>query len=679
MCSAPDATSILFVSEVKQPPVVSVIAVPGSLPVLGGAMQPLLGEIATGRLDDDPADLDPLKLRTPCDEFVLAFRAANQVFVATPCQNDGSANAYTGSAPLPVPMIKVDLSGCANLAVDRAFVVDAAPADGRLDVLITPMNGGRPCVVHGPFTFGKDSTPAAPALGAFSNEWMLEADERALMVDDVNGDGALDLVTTKGIFVSGACDPALGSSAHVGLCDATPFAFALPIAFARHGDLNGDHIEDVVIANGVSDRVWVELGAGDGTFASFLVETQNEFTGDMVVADFDGDGVDDLVYTDRLCAEITPDCQGSDTLSIAFGRTTMGPEPVVNFGRIGRIRQLVSARLRAQDGGFDGITDLGVLFTDLASPQETKVANLYGVSDRALQAPFAIVTQQGTSSVESTPVQLAQGVFVPRDGPPHGDLAIVTGHSETSEAPALWLLQAEGGAELSMARTCRTPIEGVSDTWLAGAFVTAHNLDDDPEDEVVLVGGNGFFIGDPRATPGGTCFHLDAITTHEFIDASILRNIEPVPRPVPVVLEDVNGDGFADVITLGVIPSGEEVLAIYWNEKGSFSADRRSAITVATDPKLFASAVIAVILDADVAKELVLVGPSFGIQRLDVNNALELTPAVLLFAPSDLPFAAPRTVNTGDFNHDGVPDLVFGSELMLSLYLGAPENVGVVK
>lgn len=113
---------------------------------------------------------------------------------------------------------------------------------------------------------------------------------------DFNGDNKLDLVVVNHLFQVGNVSILPGDgTGHFG----TPTKFNVgddPLSVAT-GDFNGDGSMDLVVANegGFSDNVSVLLGDGMGSFgAATNFPVGGEQPGDVVVADFNGDGKLDL-------------------------------------------------------------------------------------------------------------------------------------------------------------------------------------------------------------------------------------------------------------------------------------------------------------------------------------------------------------------------------------------------
>jgi hypothetical protein len=119
-----------------------------------------------------------------------------------------------------------------------------------------------------------------------------------IVVDDMNGDGALDLVTggfspTEAVSVN-LGDGAGGFSAPMnhGLGPVSGFLGVTTVGVA---DMNGDGAPDVYGGNGTFDRVFVLLGDGSGGLGTAILSPANtETVPDLVAADIDVDGHLDL-------------------------------------------------------------------------------------------------------------------------------------------------------------------------------------------------------------------------------------------------------------------------------------------------------------------------------------------------------------------------------------------------
>ena len=156
---------------------------------------------------------------------------------------DGSFFSQTllpGYSPGSVSIADIDGDGALDLVVDDD---DNGPFDG--DIAYVHLGNGD---------------------GTFGSAQAFEADELILegskSFGDLDGDGALDLVTTnisanEVSVLLGVGDGTFGPAQEFGVGD-TPRSVAV-------GDLDGDGALDVVTANGGSDDVYVLLGQGGDT------------------------------------------------------------------------------------------------------------------------------------------------------------------------------------------------------------------------------------------------------------------------------------------------------------------------------------------------------------------------------------------------------------------------------
>ena len=73
----------------------------------------------------------------------------------------------------------------------------------------------------------------------------------------------------------------------------------IPVSVAI-ADFNGDGIADLVVANYASRTVSVLLGKGDGTFQTQLTYATGTKPRSVAVGDFNGDGNPDLALANRV-------------------------------------------------------------------------------------------------------------------------------------------------------------------------------------------------------------------------------------------------------------------------------------------------------------------------------------------------------------------------------------------
>jgi hypothetical protein len=138
----------------------------------------------------------------------------------------------------------------------------------------------------------------------------------SFVVDDVNGDGKLDLIFGPQTFPSAAIItvlPGTGNGTFGAPIGSVTVKAAVP---PLTGDFNGDGKRDLVLGN-------ILFGNGDGTFTLGPVAPgANDPTGNFAVGDFNKDGKDDIaVYTPN---GISIDLSNGDGTFTPFGPTYAG-------------------------------------------------------------------------------------------------------------------------------------------------------------------------------------------------------------------------------------------------------------------------------------------------------------------------------------------------------------------
>jgi hypothetical protein len=164
-------------------------------------------------------------------------------------------------------------------------------------------------------------------------------------------------------------------------------------------DLNSDGVPDLVaITADESANVAVLLGNGDGTFQSAPGYAVAQNPNSIAMADFNGDGIPDLVVANN----------GSGNISVLLGNANGSYQPAVNYPNAasGGVGNIVAA-----DFNGDGIPDIAV-----ASAYPNGIFLFLGNGDGTFQPSVAVPVSYGANYI-------AAGDF---NGDGKADLAVLT-------------------------------------------------------------------------------------------------------------------------------------------------------------------------------------------------------------------------------------------------------------
>lgn len=234
-----------------------------------------------------------------------------------------------------------------------------------------------------------------------------------LIAGDFNGDGLMDLATTNSD----------GGNIAI-LLQTAPGAFAPPVYSSatslltvsiRTGDFNGDGVLDLLASNygdstgfAPPGSVDLFLGNGDGTFRTASpVWTGVSNADGLVVADFNGDGVDDFAFASVDETGVPGGVNGVQVV-LGNGDGTFGTATAYVTTTGGRPHNVVAGDLNG-----DGIADLVVTNSD----DPGTVSILLGNGDGSFQAPVDLDTGD-------SPYVVALG-----DPDGDGDLDLIVGNA----------------------------------------------------------------------------------------------------------------------------------------------------------------------------------------------------------------------------------------------------------
>jgi hypothetical protein len=121
-------------------------------------------------------------------------------------------------------------------------------------------------------------------------------------------------------------------------------------------DFNGDQIQDLVIAADADHRTIIMLGNGDGTFrvSASVPDAIQERPGQQAVADFNGDTFQDVAIGMSNCCSVN----GDGALGVLFGNGNGTFKPVVRYLVPGAVMANAGGEINASDFNGDGRRDI---------------------------------------------------------------------------------------------------------------------------------------------------------------------------------------------------------------------------------------------------------------------------------------------------------------------------------
>ncbi len=267
--------------------------------------------------------------------------------------------------------------------VNGALAVGDVNGDGKLDLVVA---GGSTC--------SKQPADVSVLLGNGDGTFQPAINSQVLnnpqgpvfaALADVNGDGKLDLVGAWGVAL-GKGDGTFDSPIPLPSLTGNVFAMA-------GGDFNHDGILDLAIATDQQDNlgnlhgyVYVLLGNGKGGYAVKGQEqlANTSFAGSLAIADMNGDGKPDLIFSSAQNAGATH----TITVRLGNGNGTFGPAVNYPLGTQNYLGGLVVEPILVGDLNRDGKPDL-FLTQPLTQPGGADgglVSVLYGLGGGKLSA-----------------------------------------------------------------------------------------------------------------------------------------------------------------------------------------------------------------------------------------------------------------------------------------------------
>jgi hypothetical protein len=476
-----------------------------------------------------------------------------------------------------------------------------------------------------------------------------------------------------------------------------------------------DGIPDLITANSDSQAP-VLLGNGDGTFTQGQNAQLKTIPTAILLGDFDGDKVLDLIASDTAHVEFLPGHNDGSFGAPVFHCTvtycsvtsnhpcltpvdcpkgeTCGPSAVTNDQQCRTVADCPTGQtcgpfpagrgpsaLAAQDLDHDDNLDL-IVVDDGGQFGLGAVTILLGNGNGTFKTPGRTFTTGAGSDA------VALGRF---NSDTEIDLAVANEGSND-----VTILRGTGGGGFTIVQTIpvgQAPV-GIAAEDLNGDHVLDLVVVNSSSDSVAVLDGKAdgtfkaprfFPSGSSGSAPNGLVLadmnldgHIDVVTPNTFSnDASVLlgdgkgnfaapRSFVGDVQPVAVAAPDLNGDQIPDVVTINGGSQVPDAAVLLGQGDGSLSGVEN----VATEPN--PSHVIAGYIDNDGVSDLIVTQSGSNSGMIMIYPAEPPTgfalPTVLQSAGDTL------TIGSGDFNGDGLLDLVVlnSKQANVSLFLGQP-------
>lgn len=298
-----------------------------------------------------------------------------------PAVNSPSGGSFPswGPGPAPIGMVAADIDGDGIPDIVAADFQGSGPivmkgkGDGTFApgtrvgsvgngfgaIAVADLNGdGKPDVIAQAWTqiavfLNKGDGTFAPA----KTYTTVEGAQQEVLVGDVNGDGKPDVLSLLPTGVQTWLNTGDGTlkAGPVTTFGGTPGTFTL-------GKFHTGSKLDMAINNDVSQQVEVFFGNGDGSFTHKGASTSGLITEDIRAADFDGDGIDDIITADSFSFSTTvliSDGNGGFKKTNRINLSGLGPTSIAvgDFNHDGKMDAAMSAVLNSKIVIFTGNGD----------------------------------------------------------------------------------------------------------------------------------------------------------------------------------------------------------------------------------------------------------------------------------------------------------------------------------
>ena len=488
----------------------------------------------------------------------------------------------------------------------------------------------------------------------------------ALASGDFNGDGKPDLAA---VYSSGGIAVLLGNGD--GTFQAPVKSSVLPVAnYVVVGDFNGDGKLDFAYTEYGSLNLTLAFGNGDGTFQQGVM-LPTTGTGNIVLGDFNGDGKPDFAISDRS-ANVVSILSGAQLSGLSIASTHTGP---FYAGQSGATYQLtvgnpefespsgtvsvtdtLPAGLTATAIGGNGWTCVlrtltctrsDALLSGLSYPPIILTVNVSsGILPSTANNLATVSSNSGTGSATDPTAILSASVT---------SLNVVPGSSSLGQAVSLNATMGSGETGTVLF------LDGMNDlgvsTILGGqAHLTTSLL---PAGARQL---RAFYGGDATHANGFSAPTSFTVTASPAGAFGTVMNNSTGTNPSGIASGDFNNDGKADLVTAD---SGANSVSILLG-KGDGTFRPRADYNAGNKPVSVAVGDF----NGDGDQDLAVVNQTADTLSILLGNGDgTFQPAVTVPGPAA---SNPSTIAVGDFNGDGIEDVVVGGTVgvPLSVFFG---------
>lgn len=590
---------------------------PRLLGALPGPVEQLAGDPVAGQVIEGAA----------CRQAIVAFEGESRFSMFDVCA-PGPDGAVLWRPEMLTQVVELDPPE----PITRGPQVVDMNGDGHLDVIIGTAE--RTFVAQGD---GQALATAVPYVLTPPGAEPLPNVPMPLAVGDVTGDALVDFVFSGGVWLS--APSSLGQSVYAAGAAGQPRWTAAVIA-----NLNSGSDRDLLVGSSERPGLTFFNGTGTSDLTFFSIPTSRPVQR-LAVGDFDGDGIEDVAFTQDSRSEVT-----EVAVMVAFGAPFGPPLPAVAVARLPNVEQLMSLR----EGR---LSHLLIASSEGTGPDRRGVLTvLTGNGERLPMALYELTTFAADSSINgSLALRAIGGAFT---STARGDvLSVGASATLTDEGLDFWLLRQLGSSPGSPQRLAGAlPADVHPFGSSAGSFTLAAvavDLDADGRDEAVLAA--------PAEDAEHCALLVLQVEPERVIVRSDVRVAEPCAR-VEISPVHADADGHLDIAWLtGRADGSDRQLSIFWNDgAGALSAEQRSVVSDrAASPQAFA------LLPGNVARGAGLVyAAASGLERVAIaGDTRELGPAEPLS-----PLVGCTGLTATDVNGDGAIDLVAAARGNLHLF-----------